>query len=115
MQGRIQRGAHPARAPPKIGKNMIFWGKIVIFKEQELLTILQPLSSPPVFSGVRVTRSLVLCVCFVDRCLSFFFSSLRCLFFFDLRILIDPVVCLSKQTSLIGPYTSSTADYAFLD
>jgi hypothetical protein len=23
-----------------------------------------------VFSGVRVTRSLVLCVCFVDRCLS---------------------------------------------
>jgi hypothetical protein len=25
----------------------------------------------PVFSGVRVTRSLVLCVCFVDRCLSF--------------------------------------------
>jgi hypothetical protein len=29
------------------------------------------LSSPPVFSGVRVSRSLVLCVCFVDRCLSF--------------------------------------------
>ena len=25
----------------------------------------------PSFSGVRVTRSLVLCVCFVDRCLSF--------------------------------------------
>jgi len=25
----------------------------------------------PRFSGVRVTRSLVLCVCFVDRCLSF--------------------------------------------
>jgi hypothetical protein len=24
-------GAHPARAPPKIGKNMIFWRKIVIF------------------------------------------------------------------------------------
>jgi hypothetical protein len=29
------------------------------------------LSSPPVFSGVRVTRSLVLYACFVDRCLSF--------------------------------------------
>jgi hypothetical protein len=28
-------------------------------------------SSPPVFSGVRVTRSLVLYVCFVDNCLSF--------------------------------------------
>ena len=24
-------GAHPARAPPKIGRNMIFWLKIVIF------------------------------------------------------------------------------------
>jgi hypothetical protein len=27
--------------------------------------------STPVFSGVRVTRALVLCVCFVERCLSF--------------------------------------------
>ena len=39
--------------------------------EQELLIIPKHLSSPPVFSGVRVTRSLVLCVCFVDCCLSF--------------------------------------------
>ena len=31
----------------------------------------EQLSSLPVFSGVRVTRSLVLCVCFVDSCLSF--------------------------------------------
>jgi hypothetical protein len=32
IQGRIQGGgAHPARAPPKIGKNKIFWRKIVIF------------------------------------------------------------------------------------
>ena len=29
------------------------------------------LSSPPVFSGVRVTRPLVLYVCFVDSYLSF--------------------------------------------
>jgi len=29
------------------------------------------MSSPPVFSGVRVARSLVLYVRFVDRCLSF--------------------------------------------
>ena len=28
-----------------------------------------------VFSGFRVTRPLVLCVCFVDRCLSFGTSS----------------------------------------
>jgi hypothetical protein len=34
-------------------------------------TLPEHLSSPPVFSGVRVTRSLVLYVCFVDRCLSF--------------------------------------------
>ena len=39
--------------------------------EHELLTLPEHLSSPPVFSGVRVTRSLVLYVCFVDRCLSF--------------------------------------------
>ena len=32
MQGRIQGGgAHPARAPPKIGKKYDFWRKIVIF------------------------------------------------------------------------------------
>jgi hypothetical protein len=39
--------------------------------EQELLTLLEHLSSHPAFSRVRVTRSLVLYVCFVDRCLSF--------------------------------------------
>ena len=38
--------------------------------EQELLTLSEQLSSPPVFSGVRVTRSLILYVCFVDHCLS---------------------------------------------
>ena len=39
--------------------------------EQELLILPQHPSSPPVVSGVRVTWSLVLCVCFVDYCLSF--------------------------------------------
>jgi hypothetical protein len=39
--------------------------------EQELRILPGNMSSPPVFSGVRVTRSLVLYVCFVDRCLSF--------------------------------------------
>jgi hypothetical protein len=43
----------------------------VPLEEQELHTLPEHLSSPPVFSGVRVTRSLVLYVCFVDRCLSF--------------------------------------------
>ena len=31
MQGRIQGGGAPGARPPKIGKNMIFWRKIVIF------------------------------------------------------------------------------------
>ena len=39
--------------------------------EQQLLTLSEKRSSSPVFSGIRVTRSLVVCVCFVDRCLSF--------------------------------------------
>ena len=47
--------------------------------EPVLPTIPEHLSSPLVFSGVRVTRSLVLCVCFVDRYLSICtFSFGRC-------------------------------------
>jgi hypothetical protein len=59
----------------------------------ELLTLPEHLSSPLDFRGVRVTRSLVLCVCFVDRCWSFCpfsFWSFVCLSFFDLQILITP-------------------------
>ena len=40
----------------------------------------------------HVTWSLVLCVCFIDRCLSFFFWTLYCLFFLDIRILITSLV-----------------------
>ena len=36
--------------------------------KQELFTFPEHLSLPSVFSEIRVTRSLVLCVCFVDRC-----------------------------------------------
>jgi hypothetical protein len=53
--------------------------------EQELPTLPVHLSSPAVFSGVCVTRSFVLYVCFVDRCSSF------CTFSFDHR-----VVCSSS-------------------
>jgi len=63
--------------------------------EQELPTLPEHLSSPHVFSGVRVTRSLDLYVCFVHRCFSFctfFFWPFCCLFFFDIRILIAPLV-----------------------
>ena len=53
------------------------------------------------FSGDRVTGSLALHVCFVDHCLffcPFFFQSLYCLFFFDIRIPITPLV--SSNSSL---------------
>ena len=43
----------------------------VPLEEQELPTLPEHLSSSPVFSVVRVTRSLILCVCPVDRYLSF--------------------------------------------
>jgi hypothetical protein len=39
--------------------------------EHELLTIPEHLSTSSVFSMIRVTRSLVLYVCFIDRCLTF--------------------------------------------
>ena len=68
--------------------------------EHQLLTLPEHLSSPPGFIGVRFTRSLVLYICFVDRCLSFW--SLCCLFFFDLRILINPLVS-SNSSCLLCP------------
>jgi hypothetical protein len=81
--------------------------------EQELLTLPEHLSSPPVFSGVRVTRSLALGICFVDRCLSFCtFSFGHCvvcsssihgfwLFLWYLQILHD-----------FGSKSNKTKDYA---
>ena len=57
------------------------------------------LISPPVVSGVRVTRSLVLCVLFCRSLfvlLSFFFWPL-CSLSFDLRILITPLVSSSPS------------------
>ena len=56
---------------------------------QELLILTEHLSSPPVRSGVRVTRSLVLCAMF---CRSFIFF---CLFF---RL----AIVLSVQSSIYG-------------
>jgi hypothetical protein len=52
------------------------------------------------FSGVRVTRSLVLCVCLVDRCLSF------CLFSFD-----HFVVCSSSIYGRVFAFHDSFAVY----
>ena len=40
----------------------------------------------PVFSGVRVTRTLVLCVCFADRCLAFCRFINRRLLFWKMKL-----------------------------
>ena len=63
--------------------------------KQELPTLPEHLSSPPDFSGVRVTQSFVFYVMFCRSLfvlLSFFFWPLCCVSFFDLRILIKPLV-----------------------
>ena len=60
---------------------------------QELITLPKHTSSLPVVSGARVTRSLVLCVCFVIRCLSFCpFTFGHCCLSSDLLILITPMI-----------------------
>jgi hypothetical protein len=60
--------------------------KLLVLQTLELFCYYLHLSSTPVFSGVRVTRSLVLYVCFVDRCLSLCtFSFDHCVFCFFLR------------------------------
>ena len=55
-------------------------------------TLPDHLSSTPVFSEVRVTRFLVIYVCFVERCLSF------CTFIFK------PLYCLSLCHCLASDY-----------
>jgi hypothetical protein len=63
--------------------------------EQGLSILPGHLSSPPVFSGIRVARSLACCVVLCRSLfvlLSFFIWSLCCLAFFDLQILITPLV-----------------------
>ena len=60
-----------------------------------------------VLRGVRVTRSLVLYVCFVDRCLPFctFFWPLCFLVFFDIRILITSLVSSNSSCSPFNSYS----------
>jgi hypothetical protein len=85
-----------------------------------------PIRAPefiPVISGVRVTRYLVLYVCFVDRglsCCPFFFWPLCCLFFFDIRLLITPLISSNSSyltsdrnevTAADNPKTNDTYEY----
>ena len=66
--------------------------------EQTLFTLPEYLSLSPILNGVRVTRSLVLCVCFIDR---YFFWPVCCLSF-ALRIVITPLV--SSNSSYLNGF-----------
>ena len=60
-----------------------------------LSTLPKHMSSPPVFNGVRVVRSLVFCLLVCKSLLvllSFFCSSLYCLYFFNWRLIIASLV-----------------------
>jgi hypothetical protein len=96
--------------------------------EQELLPLPEYLGSPPVFSVVRVTRSLVLCVHFVDRCF-FLLSFLLAIVLFALlrftdsdypfgifKLFLDhQVICMTSGAGT--PYTSGLHEFtpAFSD
>ena len=71
-----------------------------------VFTLSEHLSSPSVFSGVLVTRSLVWCVRFVDRCLSFCtFSFGHCMVCSSICGLWLPIWFLQILLIIIGYYT----------
>jgi hypothetical protein len=81
----------------------------VLLMEQEFLSHPKHPRWPPVFSGVCVDRSLVFSVLFCRSSivlLSFFFLPLYYLFFFDLRVLVIPLVS-SKCSYLLSLMTRS--------
>ena len=71
--------------------------------EQELLTLPEHMNAPRVFGGVRVARSLVLCV--VDRCLSFCYFFLAIVFSVLFRFAASdyPFVSLKMKLTLTKP------------
>jgi hypothetical protein len=69
--------------------------------EQELLTLSEHMSSLPGFSGARVNRYLVLCVCFVDRCLSL------CLFSFGHCVVIHRFTDSDNPVGIFKRFVSS--------
>jgi hypothetical protein len=67
--------------------------------EQELPTLPEHMSSPPVFSGIRVTQSLVLYVCFFYHCLSF------CTFSFSHCVVCSSsILCLTSLSTIFQLY-----------
>ena len=60
-----------------------------------MLTLLEHMSSPPVFNGVRVTRSVVFCV---DFCTSLFVLLSFCLLIIVMSVLITALVSANSFT-----------------
>ena len=79
----------------------------VLLMEQALLAHPKHTIWPSVFSWVRVARSLVFMCCFVDRWMPFFSLPLYYLFFFDLHVLVIPIVSsnLSYVLSLMTRFS----------
>ena len=65
--------------------------------EQQLLTLPEHMSLPPVLSRVRVALSFVFCAVFCRSLFSFVIWPLCCLSIFDLRIQITPLVSSKKD------------------
>ena len=82
----------------------------IVLVVEEPLTLPEYLISSRGISGGRVIRSLVLCVYLVDRCLYFFFWPLCCLFF-DIQIMITPLVSCGHYVVCFLRFTDS--DYPF--
>ena len=88
----------------------------VSLMEQELLTLPEHLSSPPGFQwgSCYSIFSLICTFCrWLFVLLYFFFWSLCCLFFFDVRILIAPLV--SSNSSFIIDYLSYEHNFSYID
>ena len=90
--------------------------------EQELLTLPEHLSSPPVFSGVCVTRSLVLYECLVDRVCPFVLFLLAIVLSVLLRYtdsdcpfgIFKLFLYLLERTLNYSSIPSSLSDYVFV-
>ena len=79
--------------------------------EQELLTLPEHPSSPPVFRGVRVARFLVLFVCFVDRCFVLFLLAIVLSVLLLLAIVLSVLLLLAIVLSVL--LRSTDSDYPF--
>jgi hypothetical protein len=84
----------------------------VSLEDQELLTLPEHPSPPPVFSEIPVTRSLVLCVCFVNRCFSFVFFLLVIVLWLPLWYL--QTLLTSNSSNKQGTTISFEADFVWI-